>query len=179
MTSKLEQLLAHYVSSHSPTERWQAGECGVGEFLIDASGRWYHQGDEIKRLALVKLFASVLCREDGAYRLKTPTETCVVSVDASPFVIVAWHECQIAAQYGIAATIICEDNLGRFWPICDTFPLYLDDYKGQQIPHLKLNYGLHARIDRNVFYQWVEIAELNEQNDMMLLRSAGKTFELN
>ncbi|KZN49022.1 DUF1285 domain-containing protein [Pseudoalteromonas luteoviolacea] len=178
MTDKLEQLIAHYVSAHSPTERWQAGECGVGTFSIDSAGRWFHQGDEIKRLALVRLFASVLSCEQGEYTLKTPSETCTVTVEESPFIIVAWHVSEVAQQYDVEPTIICEDNLGRLWPICKAFPLYMTEYKGLQVPHLQLNYGLCARIERNVYYQWAEIAKYNEQRQSMTLHSAGQAYEL-
>ncbi|OCQ19693.1 hypothetical protein A7985_19965 [Pseudoalteromonas luteoviolacea] len=179
MTDKLSLLLQEYLSHHAPTEFWQAGECGVGDFRIDSSGRWFHQGDEIKRLPLVRLFASVLSYGDEQYLLKTPGETCTVSVEATPFVIVAWHECPKAMQFGFDRVIICEDNLGRYWPVCKRFPLYMATYKDQKVPHLQLNYGLCARIERNVFYQWVELAEYSDDEDVMLLHSAGEVFTLN
>ncbi|MCF2858910.1 DUF1285 domain-containing protein [Pseudoalteromonas sp. SMS1] len=178
MTNRLDLLIQQYLTHHAPTECWQAGECGVGNFHIDSSGRWFHQGDEIKRLPLARLFASVLSYDGERHWLKTPAETCAVSVEATPMVITAWHMCPNAAQYGFEKVIICEDNLGRLWPVCAQFSLYIDDYKGQQVPHLKLNYGLCARIARNVLYQWVEIAEYRDSDDMMLLHSAGDEFKL-
>ncbi|KZN40018.1 DUF1285 domain-containing protein [Pseudoalteromonas luteoviolacea] len=179
MTDKLSLLLQEYLSHHAPTEYWQAGECGVGDFCIDSNGRWFHQGDEIKRLPLARLFVSVLSYDGERYLLKTPDETCTVSVEATPLVIVAWHACPNAMQYGFDKVIICEDNLGRYWPICAQFPLYMAMYKGQNIPHLKLNYGLCARIERNVFYQWVELAEYSDSEEVMLLHSADEVFILN
>ncbi|WP_052262071.1 DUF1285 domain-containing protein [Pseudoalteromonas luteoviolacea] len=178
MTNKLDKLVEHYVSAHSPTEHWHASECGVGTFLIDSAGRWFHQGDEIKRPALVRLFASVLSYEQDKYVLKTPSETCVVTVEESPFVIVAWHVSEVAGQFGFEPTIICEDNLGRLWPICQVFPLHMASYKGQTIPHLQLNYGLSARVERTVYYQWAEIAKYNERQGSMTLYSAGQGYEL-
>ena len=42
---------------------------------IKADGRWFHEGGEIKRMGLVKLFASVLsCDDEGRYWLTTPVE---------------------------------------------------------------------------------------------------------
>ena len=35
------------------------------EIRIDAEGRWYHKGGLIKRIGLVKLFASVLSVDDA------------------------------------------------------------------------------------------------------------------
>ena len=35
------------------------------EIHIASDGRWFHQGGEIKRIAIVKLFASVLSRDNN------------------------------------------------------------------------------------------------------------------
>ena len=57
---------------------------------IKADGRWFHEGGEIKRIGLVKLFASVLsCDEAGRYWLTTPVEKGEIRVEDAPFVIVA------------------------------------------------------------------------------------------
>ena len=56
------------------------------DMRIDAMGQWFHQGDQIKRPALVKLFASVLTRlDDGQYWLITPAERGVIAVEDVPF----------------------------------------------------------------------------------------------
>ena len=40
---------------------------------IDQEGRWYHEGDLIKRIELVKLFARVLSVDEaGQHWLRTP-----------------------------------------------------------------------------------------------------------
>ena len=44
-------------------------------YSITADGDWYHEGGQIKRESLVRLFASILRREeDGEYYLVTPAE---------------------------------------------------------------------------------------------------------
>ena len=53
---------------------------------IKADGRWFHEGGEIKRIGLVKLFASVLsCDEDGRYWLTTPVEKGEIQVARRTF----------------------------------------------------------------------------------------------
>src|SRR5271155_2009772 len=47
--------------------------CGDLDMRIARDGVWFYRGTPIGRLPLVKLFASVLCREaDGSYWLVTP-----------------------------------------------------------------------------------------------------------
>ena len=59
------------------------------EIHIASDGRWFHQGDEIKRIAIVKLFASVLSLDnDGRYWLTTPAEKGEITVEDAPFIIV-------------------------------------------------------------------------------------------
>ena len=58
-----------------PLDLWQPDLSGDIDIRIDREGRWYHEGDEIKRESLVQLFASILRREeDGEYYLVTPAE---------------------------------------------------------------------------------------------------------
>ena len=57
---------------------------------IARDGTWYYRGSPIGRLPLVKLFASVLRREDdGSYWLVTPAERGRVEVEDAPFLAVA------------------------------------------------------------------------------------------
>src|SRR3546814_9089985 len=44
------------------------------DIRIARDGTWFHEGAPIGRKALVKLFASVLWRDDGGYWLRTPAE---------------------------------------------------------------------------------------------------------
>ena len=60
------------------------------DIRIARDGSWFHEGGLISRPALVKLFASVLCREpDGSYWLVTPAERGAITVDDVPFIVVA------------------------------------------------------------------------------------------
>ena len=53
------------------------------------TARWWHEGSPIRRIELVKLFATVLRREaDGSYWLVTPVERGRIAVEDVPFVAV-------------------------------------------------------------------------------------------
>ena len=58
------------------------------DIRIATDGRWFHEGDEIRRIEMVKLFASVLMRDKtGDYWLATPVEKGRITVDDAPFIV--------------------------------------------------------------------------------------------
>src|SRR5215475_6805153 len=71
-----------------PVERWNPPFCGDIDMRIAADATWFYQKTPIGRLALVKLFASVLKREGDKYFLVTPVEKCGIVVDDVPFLAV-------------------------------------------------------------------------------------------
>ena len=57
------------------------------DIRIANDGRWFHEGDEIRRIEMVKLFASVLMLDEtGDYWLVTPVEKGRIIVDDAPFI---------------------------------------------------------------------------------------------
>ena len=58
------------------------------DIRIASDGRWFYEGDEIRRFELVKLFASILVLDDdGDYWLATPAEKGRITVEGAPFII--------------------------------------------------------------------------------------------
>src|SRR5260370_23216204 len=68
-----------------PVHLWNPPFCGDIDMRIATDGTWYYLKTPIGRPALVKLFASVLKREDDNYFLVTPVEKCGITVDDAPF----------------------------------------------------------------------------------------------
>lgn len=62
--------------------------CGDIGLRIARDGTWFYQGGPIGRKPLVKLFASVLRREDEGFYLVTPVEKVPIVVEGEPFVAV-------------------------------------------------------------------------------------------
>lgn len=78
--------------------------CGDLDMRIARDGTWYYRGSPINRKPLVKLFSTVLRREnDGGYWLVTPAERGRVVVDDAPFTAVE-----------VAATGTGRDQVLRF-----------------------------------------------------------------
>lgn len=76
-------------SGPRPVERWNPPYCGDIGMAIRADGTWIYGGSPIGRLALVKLFASILRKDDdGRTYLVTPAEKVDVKVEDAPFLAV-------------------------------------------------------------------------------------------
>ncbi|MFM5906042.1 MAG: DUF1285 domain-containing protein, partial [Novosphingobium sp.] len=72
-----------------PVNQWQPERRGDSEMRIAADGKWFHQGGEITRPAMVRAFSSLLRRDaDGQHWLVTPQEMLTIAVDDAAFIAV-------------------------------------------------------------------------------------------
>ena len=58
-----------------PVEKWNPPFCGNLDIRIARDGTWFYLGTPIGRPELVKLFSSILKKEEDKYFLVTPVET--------------------------------------------------------------------------------------------------------
>ena len=149
------------------------------DIKITSDGRWFHEGGEIKRMGLVKLFASVLsCDDDGRYWLTTPVEKGEISVEDAPFVIVAM---QVEGKSD-KQMITFIDNLGETHLLSSQKPLEMRPQPNSDAkPYLKLEKGLSALIKHAVFYELAELAlqgGLTSKTGQIEVRSDGAVFSL-
>jgi hypothetical protein len=82
---RLMQSLGPGKRGAAPVDSWNPPFCGDIDMRIAADGAWFYMGTPVGRPALVRLFASVLKREDGRYFLVTPVEKIGIVVDDAPF----------------------------------------------------------------------------------------------
>ncbi|WP_339683551.1 DUF1285 domain-containing protein [uncultured Pseudoalteromonas sp.] len=168
----LSQLSKQLSEPSKPFDSWQPTHCGSLPMVINDQGQWFYAGSEITRPAMVKLFASVLCKEGEQFYLKTPVEKIAITVEGAPFIIVAWR----FENTEQGQVLCCIDNLDRQWLISAEQPIYIQDYKDAAVPYIQLPYGCCARVARSVFYQWAEIAQTDKQG--YFITSAGEPFYL-
>jgi hypothetical protein len=132
--------------------------CGDIDMRIGHDGTWFYHGSPIGRKPLVKLFASVLRREnDGDYWLVTPVERARIRVDDAPFTAV---EVNVQGR-GRAQSLIFRTNLDDEVLMDAEHPLEVR-FRGETAeprPYLRVRDGLEARILRPVFYELVAMAE--------------------
>src|SRR3954454_17980701 len=68
-----------------PVHLWNPPFCGDLDMRIAGDGTWFYQGTPIGRPALVRVFSTILKREDGKHFLVTPVEKVGIRVDDAPF----------------------------------------------------------------------------------------------
>jgi hypothetical protein len=164
--------------SKPPVHLWNPALCGDIDIVIEANGDWYHQGEKIEREALVKLFASILRREeDSEYYLVTPVEKWRVVVKETPLLIIDMDINQSGTEQ---QSIIFTDNMGDCYLLGDDYPLeiQLDSQTEQPKPYLYINNDLIAKLTRAVFYRLVEAAEFESSSEQLHIISDGITFNL-
>ncbi len=72
-----------------PVDKWNPPYCGDIGLEIRRDGVWLYQGSPIGRVAIVKLFASILRKDaDGRTYLVTPAEKVDVKIEDAPFLAV-------------------------------------------------------------------------------------------
>ena len=152
--TQLQQQLAEFPSY--PLEQWTPPFCGAIAIRIDRDGRWYYQQSPITRLALVQLFAAVLCYEEQRYVLKTPVEKVQIDVEDAPFVLIdfEWQTTSAGRQLKVVS------NLGQNYLISAEYPVKLqaEPLSGELLPYLHLPRGLSAKFSRSLFYRLAELA---------------------
>ena len=105
--------------------------CGNIDMRIDNQGLWHYQGSPIGRIQLVKLFSTVLRRDNvGDHWLITPVEMCRIQVDDAAFMAVELTQTGFLSNRGrqIFASIWIND-LNLDWRSgAEFFESYLIDY---------------------------------------------------
>ena len=67
-----------------PVEGWAPAREGDSEMRIAADGKWFHQGSEIARPAMVRAFSTLLSRDEhGQHWLVSPFEKLAIVKSAS------------------------------------------------------------------------------------------------
>ncbi|GGB63108.1 DUF1285 domain-containing protein [Blastomonas aquatica] len=144
-----------------PVEQWSPQAESDSHMRIATDGRWYHRDGLISRPAMVRLFASVLRREDdGRYALVTPFEKQWIEVEDAPLLAVEVKSEGNGEQRRLAFRL----NTDELVVSGADRPLILRGSVDEPRPYLGLARGLEARIERSVYYDLVELA-LAEQPD--------------
>ncbi len=126
---------------------------------IGRDGTWYYRGSPIRRPALVRLFASVLRRDEasGEHWLVTPVERGRIAVEDAPFVAI---ELQTAGA-GRDRRLDLRTNLDEWVEVGPDHPLLERGAAAgaTAVPYVALERGLEARLARPVYYELAELAE--------------------
>ena len=134
-----------------PLDSWHPELSGDMAMRISRDGQWIYQGDPIRRDALVRLFASILRREDdGEYYLVTPVEKWRIQVQDTPLLA---HSLTVEGE-GRNQQVSLTTNVGETLVISEKHPLRVDCYPGSNEPRpvILVRHGIEARLTTSAYY---------------------------
>lgn len=153
-----------------PVEGWAPQQSGDSQMRIAGDGTWFHEGDPIRRPAMVRAFSGLLTRDEtGQHWLVTPFENLTIEVDDAAFVAVDCvpKDGEIAFRLNTDDLVVAgPDNQLRVEGDPETPAIYL---------HVRR--GLEARLNRSTYTQLAEIA-LDTSGDDWIVTSQGAIFSL-
>ena len=157
-----------------PVESWNPDHCGDSAMRIARDGTWYHEGSPIGRPAMVRLFSTILRREeDGGYVLVTPVEKLSIEVEDAPFVAVELK----SEGKGRGRSLAFRLNTGDLIVAGSDHLLRFEAREDGPHPYVEVRRGLDALVARPVYYELAELA-LAEGADPPGLWSGGAFFPL-
>ena len=178
----LEALISRAVGQERglpPVERWNPEHCGDLDMEIRRDGTWFYMGTPIGRPALVRLFSTVLRKdEDGETYLVTPVEKVRIRIEDAPFVAVE----AVASGDGEDQVVTFRTNVGDLVEAGPEHPMRFvdEDGTGGLKPYVHVRGRLEALVSREVMYDLVAMGEPVDVDgtEMFALRSNGKVFPM-
>ena len=160
-----------------PVHLWNPPFCGDLDMRIAGDGTWYYMGTPIGRPALVRLFSTILKRENGKHFLVTPVEKVGIRVDDAPFLAVE----MLKERDERGPCLRFRTNVDD-WVACDSahrlrFEAAAD---GGLTPYLHVRADLWAKVTRAIYYDLVDIGEerMVDGRQMFGVVSAGEFFAM-
>lgn len=148
-----------------PVDQWHPKAQSDSRMVIKADGRWFHDGGEIRRPAMVRAFASLLWRDaDGQHWLVTPYEKQSIVVEDAAFLAI-----DVARAAGALAFRLNTDETVIAGP---DHPLVARGDPQLPAIYLGVRHGSEARINRST---WLQLIDLS---DDLVASSRGGRFPL-
>ena len=161
-----------------PVHLWHPDVVKDIDMVITRDGTWLYEGSPIERQRLVRLFSTVLRREDdGHYYLVTPAEKCRITVEDVPFQAILMDAIGNGREQVLKFTTNVADEV-----VADEHHILhvaINMRTGEPSPYVQVRDGLEALISRNVYYQLTEIL-VSEQiagEDWLGVWSSGIFFK--
>jgi hypothetical protein len=160
-----------------PVHLWNPPFCGDIDMRIASDGTWFYMGTPIGRPALVRLFSTILKREDGKHFLVTPVEKVGIRVDDAPFLAVEMlregdgRSRLLRFRTNVDDWVDCNScHKLRFEPAAD----------GGLTPYLHIRADLWAKVTRALYYDLVDMGEerVVDGRPMFGIASSGEFFAM-
>ncbi len=162
-----------------PVDKWNPPFCGDIDMEIRADGTWFYMGTPIGRAPLVRLFSTVLRKdEDGRTYLVTPVEKVGIRIADAPFLAV---EMQVTQREG-QQVLTFRTNVGDVVEAGSEHPLRFEiSGENRELkPYLLVRGRLEALVSRAVMYDLVELGEaiVIDEVPMFSVRSGTEVFPM-
>jgi len=158
-----------------PVEKWHPDYCGEMDMVIKRDGSWWHEGTRITRDRLVRLFSTILRKDDdGIHYLVTPVEQIAIKVEVAPFIATRVDIVGEGEDQSLVFTTNMDDlaEAGPEHPIT----VHIDPDTGEPTPLVRVRGRLDALMARPVFYELAEAAV--ERDGVMGVWSGGEFYPL-
>jgi hypothetical protein len=160
-----------------PVHLWNPPFCGDLDMRIAGDGTWFYMGTPIGRPELVRLFSTILKREDGKHFLVTPVEKVGIRVDDAPFLAVE----MLREDDGSGRRLRFRTNVDD-WVVCDSAHRlrFQAASNGGLTPYLHVRADLWAKVTRALYYDLVDMGEerVVDGRAMFGIVSAGEFFAM-
>jgi uncharacterized protein len=160
-----------------PVHLWNPPFCGDLDMRIASDGTWFYMGTPIGRPALVRLFSTILKREEGKHFLVTPVEKVGIRVDDAPFLAVEMQK----DDEGSGPLLRFRTNVDD-WVDCNSahrlrFTTAAD---GGLTPYLHVRSDLWAKVTRALYFDLVDMGEERMVDGRLMfgVSSAGAFFPM-
>lgn len=162
-----------------PVEKWNPDFCGDIDMRITSDGTWFYMGTPIGREKMVRLFSSVLRKdEDGKTYLVTPVEKIGITVDDAHFVAISVEISRKSGEQYLCFTT----NVGDKVIADETHPIrvVVDAKTGEPRPYIAVRGRLEALIGRSVYYELIEHGDVVDEGGVSQcsIMSGGVKFSL-
>ncbi|MGB8818399.1 MAG: DUF1285 domain-containing protein [Rhizobiaceae bacterium] len=162
-----------------PVDKWNPPFCGDIDMEIRADGTWFYMGTPIGRAPLVRLFSTVLRKdEDGRTYLVTPVEKVGIRIEDAPFLAVE----MAVSETGNGPGLTFRTNVGDIVEANADHPLRfeIEPQTGGLKPYLRVRGRLEALVSRPVMYDLVARGEtINlDGTDWFAVRSGKSIFAI-
>lgn len=158
-----------------PLDQWSPQEIGDSEMRIAADGKWYHQGGEIRRPAMVRAFSALLMRDAGGQHwLVTPFQRLSIIVDDAAFIATDMQVKHDEQGRPALAFRLNSDDLVVCGP---DHPLQVAGSADVPAFYLSVRHGTEARLNRSTYGQLIDHA-LSQGDGNLAVDSMGQRFSL-
>jgi hypothetical protein len=162
----------------APVHLWNPEFCGDLDMRIARDGTWYYLGTPIGRHELVKLFSSIIRKDDDQYFLVTPVEKVGITVEDAPFVAIDFEVENTGPNQVLTFMTNVDDTTraGNLAPI----RVERDPTTGEPSPYVLVRANLEALIDRKSFYRLIDLGSHEPHNgeSWFGVRSEGVFFPI-